>query len=428
MKTSGILGILCLILSGGALGETGPGVFIQSIQPYGKDEAVRIVKNGEQMVDLTGWRLESSNSLGQEVKETFWFPRGCLLPAGGILTIHSGPHARSWGDRSCGHHEIDLPWMEVAIWNDQADVAWLRDSAGELIDLYTYTGKAPTVPRPSPHLKPRSERFISEPESWAERYCRPRVSSDGRCCAVKVALVSIEPVYNECVGENWRFFAIAGPLDPPVFQEHLPQVIYEDRFRGELFLEVGAGAVEEDRRPDRGWASRTVRLCCPPGCRTEWTISVEVPVRENEACCAGCAAKWRFHFQVVVAPALAPVQEERIPPSADFSVSPPRERLVGDTVSLDGSPSAGEELRFAWDFDGDGRADARGKQTSHRLARQGMNLITLTVTDRWGRSDSITRGVRALLEIDENKAELGLFWLTLPALAVGYFLVLAFRG
>lgn len=432
MKMLGALAVLLPILAFGSLAVAGQGMFIQSIQPTGEDEVVTIINSDDQPLDLTGWRLESSNSLGQEVKETFWFPKGCLLPAGGILRIHSGPYARSWGDSSCDHREIDLPWMEIGIWNDAADVAWLRGSSGELIDLYAYTTpEVPLLPRPPLRPKPWREEYYRwrRPGERAEggRYCLPRCPIDGGCCVVKVILASIEPLYNRGVGKNWRFHVSAGPRAPSVLSRNLPQVIYEDRFRGELWLELGAGAVEQDLYPDRGWASRTVRLLCPPRCQGEQTIMVEVRVRENEGPYAGCPALWRFTFKVVVEPVVGPPPPP--PPSAEFTVSPPGERRVGDAVTLDGSLSQGESLGYEWDLDGDGRADARGERVSYRVAHEGINLITLTVTDRWGRSDSITRGIRALsAKKTEQKLDLGLFWLTLPALAVGYFLALAFRG
>ncbi len=194
------------------------------------------------------------------------------------------------------------------------------------------------------------------------------------------------------MAENWRFFAIAGPLDQPVFPGNLPQVIYEDRFGDELLLELGGRAVEQDRRPARGQAARTIRLCCPLRCQTERTITIDVKAEEDQWCYAGCGATWRFHFEVLVEPAYIAAQKERALPNADFIASPAGRRHVGDLVTLDGSPATGEELLFEWDFDGDGRPDATGGSVSHRLAREGMNLITLTVTDRWGQSDSITRG------------------------------------
>jgi hypothetical protein len=432
MRSLLVLAILVSLF--GLTAQANATVSIQLIQPLGEDEVVTIVNLGEDLIDLTNWRLESSNSLGQDVKETFWFPRGCLLPAHGVLRIHSGPYARSWGDSSCGNREIDLPWMEVEIWNDKADVAWLRDASGELIDLYTYT--APEIeipPRPFLQPKPRTEGYCRWPEPErmpefeVECHCPPCPTAKG-CCGVQVILESIAPVYNRGVGENWRFFASAGPVEPPVFPKNLPLVIYEDRFRRALWLELGAGAVEQDLRPDRGWATRTVRLCCPPLCREEQTITIDVPVRENEGCYTGCTALWRFTFKVSVTPAYLPVREGRVPPRADFTVSPPGEHQVGDVVTLDASSSKGVGLRYEWDFGNDGLVDATGKRVSYRLAQEGLNLVTLTVTDRWGERDSIIRGIRVSYKKAEERFDLGLFWLTLPALAVGYFLAISFRG
>jgi|GEM_PF-5281081 len=436
MKIWRALLVLLPVLALGLLAQAGPAVSIQSIQPLGEDEVVTIVNLSSDLVDLSGWRLESSNSLGREVKETFWFPTGCSLPAGGVLRIHSGPYARSWGDSSCGHQEIDLPWTEVEIWNDKADVAWLRDASGTLIDLYTYTTpatEAPPPPQPFLRPKPRPEGYCRWPgprtRAGTERCCPP-CPTDGNCCAVRVALESIRPIYNHGVGENWRFYALAGPGEPPVFPRNLPQVIYEGRFHGGSSIQIGAGAIEEDSRPDRGWATQTVRLCCPARCQTEQAITIDVRVRENEGCYTGCVALWRFTFKVLVEPAFAPIQERRIAPSADFIISPPGEHHIGDEVTLDASSSKGEGLNYGWDFDGDGLVDATGESENYRLAHTGMNLVTLTVTDRWGQSDSLTRGIRAETahKKPQEKIDLGLFWLTLPALAVGYFLALAFRG
>lgn len=118
--------------------RTGAGILIQSIQPRGEDEIVTIVNNSGAAVDMTGWRLESSNSLGQETKETFWFPSDCIFPEDGILRIHSGAYARAWGDQGCGYSTIDLPWYTIPIWSDQRDVAWLWNDKGELVDTYAY--------------------------------------------------------------------------------------------------------------------------------------------------------------------------------------------------------------------------------------------------------------------------------------------------
>ncbi|MFQ6033697.1 MAG: lamin tail domain-containing protein, partial [Candidatus Bipolaricaulia bacterium] len=366
MRSLLVLAILVAVI--GLAAQAGPAVSIQSIRPLGEDEVVTIVNLGNDLVDLSGWRLESSNSLGQDVKETFWFPRGCLLPAHGVLRIHSGPYAQSWGDRSCGRREIDLPWTGVEVWNDKADVAWFRDASGRLIDLYTYTApetEAPPPPRPSLRPKPRSEGSCrwpgpeQEPQAEAERYCPPCPTAS-TCCAVRVVLESIAPVYNHGVGENWRFYALAGPVEPRVFPGDLPRLIYEDRFRGELLLELGAGATEQDDQPDRGWATRTVRLCCPPLCQAEETITIDVPVRENEGCYTGCTALWRFTFKVSVTPGYLPTRRERPAPQAEFSFSPPGEHRVGDVVTLDASSSRGEGLSYEWDFNGDGQADATG--------------------------------------------------------------------
>lgn len=430
-----LVGLWALTVLGASAGA-GPVVSIEAIQPLGNDEVVVILNSGSAPLDLGGWRLESSNSRGQEVKETFYFPRHCLLDSGGSLRIHSGPAARGWSGSSCAGGE--LGWLGVEVWNDKADVAWLRDAAGELVDLYTYTiGEAPA--RPTPLLKPGEKAELPSPplsglpcrlpEPPSAPWCLPRCLC-GSCCVVRVVLESLELLYNRNVGENWRFFASAGPIEPEVFPERLPQVLYEEVFKGETFVQFGAGAVEQDLRPDRGWVQQELRLCCPLS-PFERTVALELYVRENEGCCSGCTALWRFTFKITVEP-FTWKRVREAPPRALFTIAPPGDRRLGDSLTLDGSPSVGEGLSYAWDFDGDGKADAAGQSVSYKLTRPGMNLITLTVTDRWGESDALTKGIRVEAEAVQARRgeglDLGLFWLTLPALAVGYFLAMAFRG
>lgn len=436
----GLWAVTVLGVSAGA----DPLVSIEAIQPLGNDEVVVILNSGSVPLDLGGWRLESSNSRGQEVKEIFWFPRDCVLDPGMTLRIHSGPAARGWSGSSCAGGE--LGWLLVEVWNDKADVGWLRDSKGELVDLYTYTALATTEPptRPEFELKPQPEGSCCPLPREVARCCPParplpqkaeRCSAcpaTGGCCTLQVTLVSLELLYNRNVGENWRFFASAGPIEPEVSPERLPQVLYEEVFKGETFIQFGAGAVEQDLRPDRGWVQQELRLCCPLS-PFERTVALELYVRENEGCCSGCTALWRFTFKITVEPfTWTKVREAPPPPRADFTIAPPGDRRLGDSVTLDGSPSVGEGLSYAWDFDGDGKTDAAGQLVSYRLTRPGMNLITLTVTDSWGRSDALTKGIRVGAEAVQARQgkglDLGLFWLTLPALAVGYFLAMAFRG
>ncbi|MGQ9602069.1 MAG: lamin tail domain-containing protein [Candidatus Bipolaricaulia bacterium] len=435
MKEGKMRACAVLLLVSGALGLgllalADQTVFIEAIQPLGEDEVVTIVNRSSQPVELGGWRLESSNSLGQEVKETFWFPRDCLLPPGGALRVHSGPAAQGWASSTCA--EGELAWLFVEVWNDKADVAWLRDSKGELVDLFTYTvGEAP--PRARPLLRPGEKAelpssFLPRGSACCPPVWRPPCLAAG-CCIVRVILESVELVFNRGVGENWRLFASAGPVEPEVSPEALPLILYEDRFRGEAFIQLGAGAVERDPQPDRGWVQQELRLCCLLAL-LERTVKLEVYVRENEACCSGCLALWRFTFRVAVEPGF-PTKVVAPPPQADFTIIPPGEHRLGDIVTLDGSSSVGEGLSYSWDLDGDGQADATGVRVEHRLVREGMNLVTLTVTDRLGRSDSLTKGIRVLPAFVKaakfEGLDLGLFWLTLPAIAIGYFLAMAFR-
>lgn len=65
----------------------------------------------------------------------------------------------------------------------------------------------------------------------------------------------------------------------------------------------------------------------------------------------------------------------------------------GERVTLDGSGSRapdGEIVRYEWDLDGDGTADARGRVIEHTFREPGEHAVTLRVVDDAGRTGTTT--------------------------------------
>ena len=81
-------------------------------------EYVALRNDGEDPIDLSGWRVETDDSRAYRV------PDGTVLDAGETLTIHSGPGADG---------PTDLYWgAENPVWGDRNTVTVL-DAADELV-------------------------------------------------------------------------------------------------------------------------------------------------------------------------------------------------------------------------------------------------------------------------------------------------------
>ncbi|WP_424016186.1 PQQ-binding-like beta-propeller repeat protein (plasmid) [Halorientalis pallida] len=82
-------------------------------------------------------------------------------------------------------------------------------------------------------------------------------------------------------------------------------------------------------------------------------------------------------------------------PSAQFEYSP-HSPASNETVRFTANDSVdvdGNVTRFAWDFDGDGSADARGSNVTHQFSSAGTQRVTLTVIDDDGNPDTRTRSI-----------------------------------
>lgn len=132
------------------------------------DEWIAVANRTGQQVDVTGWRIDSATGgdvSSTSVGQTYNFPSGCIVPAGGKLYIHSGPIVGASTSTACNQKRIDLYpkfrntqgaadgwWEGVAeientVWNNQGDTATLLKFTGgsglfvyDRVDTCTYVG------------------------------------------------------------------------------------------------------------------------------------------------------------------------------------------------------------------------------------------------------------------------------------------------
>jgi len=91
------------------------------------DEYFALRNTGSQPLDLTGWTV--SNERGAEYR----FPDGFVLSLGATVYIHSGVGANS---------DAILHWnAEAPVWNDQSDIAVLRDAGRVIVTYYAYSAR-----------------------------------------------------------------------------------------------------------------------------------------------------------------------------------------------------------------------------------------------------------------------------------------------
>ncbi|GAW92764.1 hydrolase [Calderihabitans maritimus] len=88
-----------------------------------KSEVVTIKNTSGVAVNLSGWKLVS-----QKGNQTFTFPSGIVIPAGGSLKVVSGPNAQTGPNT--------LLWTKRYIWNNNGDPGALYDAQGKLVSRY----------------------------------------------------------------------------------------------------------------------------------------------------------------------------------------------------------------------------------------------------------------------------------------------------
>jgi hypothetical protein len=88
------------------------------------DEYFTLENTGTEPVDLGGWTV--SNERGH----AFRFPDGYTLAVGAAVFVHSGAGVDTGNV---------LYWSAAApVWNDNSDIAVLRDPSGLIVDVYAY--------------------------------------------------------------------------------------------------------------------------------------------------------------------------------------------------------------------------------------------------------------------------------------------------
>ncbi|MCR4404753.1 MAG: lamin tail domain-containing protein [Candidatus Acetothermia bacterium] len=117
-------------------------VMIAAIKQWSDDEVVYILNRGDEEVDLeAGWKLSDGSGsprntldFGQELAGQ------CILPAGGLLRVHSGPVSTGRGGEhtACGEQIIDFHWTGHKIWDNGKDEAWLYRPDGTVAYRYSY--------------------------------------------------------------------------------------------------------------------------------------------------------------------------------------------------------------------------------------------------------------------------------------------------
>lgn len=88
------------------------------------DEYFTLQNTGDEAVDLSGWTVENERGV------RFRFPDGASLMPNAVLTVHSG---------SGSNTASIFYWHSIEpIWNDNSDLAVLRDASGAFIHHYPY--------------------------------------------------------------------------------------------------------------------------------------------------------------------------------------------------------------------------------------------------------------------------------------------------
>lgn len=88
------------------------------------DEYFTLQNTGDENVDVSGWTVENERGV------TFRIPNGVVLAPNATITIHSGSGANT---------SSVLYWnASEPLWNNNSDLAFLRDARGTYIDHYGY--------------------------------------------------------------------------------------------------------------------------------------------------------------------------------------------------------------------------------------------------------------------------------------------------
>ncbi|OGF55672.1 MAG: hypothetical protein A2Z21_01585 [Candidatus Fraserbacteria bacterium RBG_16_55_9] len=121
---------------------------IAAIKFWGDEEIAYIVNRGNQPIDIgQGWEIrDSTESERNRLKFNTITGQPCLLPAGGLLRIHSGSGIKEEQRKTstpCNQSEIDIYWTGNTIWDNDGDKARLFNPEGTLVYEYVYPPRGP---------------------------------------------------------------------------------------------------------------------------------------------------------------------------------------------------------------------------------------------------------------------------------------------
>ena len=88
------------------------------------DEYFVLQNNGDDSADLGGWTVENERGFRYRI------PNGFILPAGAVVYIHSG----------AGLDTAQILYWNAPgpVWNNNSDIAVLRDDTGTIVTYYAY--------------------------------------------------------------------------------------------------------------------------------------------------------------------------------------------------------------------------------------------------------------------------------------------------
>jgi PKD repeat protein len=109
--------------------------------------------------------------------------------------------------------------------------------------------------------------------------------------------------------------------------------------------------------------------------------------------------------------------------SADFTIEPSQNINLGDVVTFDVSSSTGDISSYDWDF-GDRGKFSRTSGNKHFYMSSGTFPVTLTVKDKNGNSDSLTKTVNVYSKYENSELKISLVRNKCSQILVDYRVVL----
>ncbi len=121
---------------------------IAAIKFWGDDEVIYILNRGTQPIDIgQAWEIrDSTESERNRLRFNEITGQPCLLPADGLLRVHSGSGVKEEQRKTntpCNQPEIDIYWTGNTIWDNDGDQARLFNPEGTLVYEYVFPPRGP---------------------------------------------------------------------------------------------------------------------------------------------------------------------------------------------------------------------------------------------------------------------------------------------